>query len=147
MKTTEIKEPSADFYNFAIYKIDALENWTEEQKSEASIIVLLRNADRNELNLLAKIFQAVGKDLAKDAFVINQPEIITYKAINTAFNVKKLLVFGIEPKEIGLHLRINAYQATNFQGLELLFSHNLKTIAEDLAKKKQLWGQLQVMFK
>jgi len=89
----------------------------------------------------------VGKNLTEEVCVINTSVTIPYKELIKNFNFKKVLIFGIRPQEIGLHLNINIYQTLIFQKVQFLFSDNLEVIANDLPKKKKLWEQLKKMFK
>jgi hypothetical protein len=140
-------EPSAVFYDFKVYKVQEDSAWEEGLTRDRSIVVLLKGANSADLDLLSKIFQAVGKNLAEEVCVINTTITIPYKKLTELFELKKVLVFGFTPEEFGLHLNVNIYQTLVFQGVQFLFSDELETIASNLPKKKQLWGQLQAMFK
>lgn len=140
-------EPSAVFYDFEVYKVAEDSTWKEGIVKDKSIVVLLKKANSEDLDLLSKIFQAVGKNLAEEVCVINTTVTVPYKELTELFDLKKVLVFGISPKEFGLHLNIDIYKTLVFQQVQFLFSDALETIASNLPKKKQLWGQLQAMFK
>jgi hypothetical protein len=147
MEINNIIEPSDVFYDFEVYKVEENTAWKEGLARDRSIVVLLKEANSADLDLLSKIFQAVGKNLAEEVCVINTIITIPYKELTELFDLKKVLIFGFTPKDIGLHLNVAIYQSLVFQEVQLLFSHELETIANDLSKKKQLWGQLQAMFK
>lgn len=147
MEITNTIEPSAVFYDFDVYKVEEDKSWKEGLTQDRSIVVLLKNASSADLDLLNKIFQAVGKNLAEEVCVINTTITIPYKELTELFELKKVLVFGFTPKEFGLHLNVRIYQTLIFQEVQFLFSDKLEIIANNLAKKKQLWGQLQTMFK
>ena len=147
MKINNTIEPSAVFYDFEVYKVEESATWKKGLSQDRSIVVLLKDANSADLDLLSKIFQAVGKNLAEEVCVINTIITIPYKELTELFDLKKVLVFGFTPKEIGLHLNVAIYQSLIFQEVQFLFSDELETIANDLSKKKQLWGQLQAMFK
>lgn len=147
METNNRIEPSAVFYDFEVYQVQENATWQEELTQNRSIVVLLKEANLADLELLSKIFQAVGKNLEEEVCVINTAISISYKELIKKNDPTKVLAFGITPKEFGLHLNIATYQTLTFQGVQFLFSEGLETIASDLSKKKQLWGQLQVLFK
>lgn len=147
MKKNKNVEPSPVFYDFQVYKIEEDHSWKEKIDKEQSIIVVVKNASSTDLDLLNKIFQAVGKDMAAEVCVINISQSLTYKELTLLFDLKKVLVFGIFPKDFGLHINIDIYQTIVFQKVQFLFSDNLQIIANNLPKKKQLWTQLQTMFK
>ncbi|CAA6802001.1 MAG: Unknown protein [uncultured Aureispira sp.] len=147
MEITNKTEPSGAFYDFEVYKVTEDATWKEGLTKDRSIVVLLKNANSVDLDLLSKIFQAVGTNLAEEVCVINTKITIPYKELTELFELKKVLVFGFTPKEVGLHLNVTIYQTLLFQKVQFLFSDTLETIASNLSKKKQLWGQLQGMFK
>jgi len=140
-------EPSTAFYNFEVYKVTEDDTWKEGLTKDRSIVVLLKDANSVDLDLLSKIFQAVGKNIEEEVCVINTTITIPYKELTELFELKKVLVFGFTPKEVGLHLNVTIYQTLLFQKVQFLFSDTLEIIASNLSKKKQLWGQLQAMFK
>lgn len=147
MKKNKNIEPSSAFYNFQVYDIEENSTWKEGINSSLSIVVLLKNATTEDLNLLGKIFQAVGRNIEEEVCVINTLTTVSYKELATLFHLEKVLVFGIHPKEFGLHLNIDIYQTFIFQEVQFLFSDTLQVIASNLPKKKLLWAQLQAMFK
>lgn len=139
--------PSADFFDFEVYQLADSKESESLRKTEKPVVVFLKNAPAEDLALLSKIFQAVGKNMEQDACLVNSSPLPLYSSITANPQVKKVLFFGVNPLEIGLQLQVKAYELLPFQGKQLLFSHNLGVIAQDLDKKKQLWGQLQAMFK
>lgn len=146
MKHENNMNPTADFFDFEMYNVGNDQKIILEPDATKSIVVLLHQAKKEELELLGKIFQAVGKNILSDAYVINEKEVPSFKTIVQAVEFNKLLVFGLAPQQIGLHVSIGAYQLLHFQNKQILFSHGLTTIATDLNHKKQLWAQLQAMF-
>lgn len=138
--------PSADFFDFEVYQLPASKESETLSKTEKPVVVFLKNAPAEDLALLSKIFQAVGKNMEQDAYLVNGSDLPLYNNITANPHVQKVLFFGVNPLEVGLQLQAKAYELLPFQGKQLLFSHNLGVIAQDLEKKKQLWGRLQAMF-
>lgn len=147
MEKTNTIEPSAAFYDFEVYKVAEDNTWKDGLTEDRSIVVLLKDANSENLDLLSKIFQAVGKNIAEEVCIINTTITIPYKELTELFDLKKVLIFGFTPKEFGLHLNVGIYQTLTFQKVQFLFSDELEIIANNLPKKKQLWTQLQAMFK
>lgn len=141
------KNVNPGFYKFEIYPHSEQSKINIKGNSNKSIVVILKNASKEDINFLEKVFKAVGKNLETDVFVINDSNLILYKNLIDFVTFEKLLVFGAQPKEIGLHLNIIPYQLVPFQKRTLLFCHSLEVISEDSNKKKQLWEKLQIMFK
>ncbi|BDS10633.1 hypothetical protein [Aureispira anguillae] len=146
MEIKNRKDPTADFYNFEIYPLKTSNGWIEQLKDKRSIVVVLNRIIEEDLVLLAKIFQAIGKKMEEEVCLIDGSDGLNYKDLRAVLDLEELLVFGMTPNEMGLHLSISAYQIVEFQNARLLFSHDLNTIANDLSKKKQLWQQLQLLF-
>ena len=146
MKTNNEKYPSTDFFNFEVYPFPKSSDWQLKNPTNVKIAVLLQNASEDDLVLLAKIFKAVGKDSKEDVLCINDSNVVAYKDLIAQHDVEKILVFGMQPKTIGLHLKCSIYQIIRFQEREIIFAHSLAEIASDLNKKKQFWSQLQVLF-
>lgn len=140
--------PNKDFYNFKLYTNLPTKEWVDAVLgTEQTTVVVLQEATPANLVLLEKILGAVKQDLKKDCLVIQQKDAVAFKDVQQAIPVKRLLVFGWTPADLGLHLAIRPYQLVAFGGVELLFSHNLDAIAANVhQEKQQLWGQLQQLF-
>lgn len=57
-----------------------------------------------------------------------------------------ILVFGIEPKDLGLRIESAWYVPTDFYGTVFLFAHKLSELQPDTGKKGELWRALQQIF-
>jgi hypothetical protein len=137
--------PDGSFFDFDIYTgvNDAEMPLCEEIKS---IAVLVCNASESDLVFLSKILAAVKLDFDKDILLINSSSLPVFNQFRALPSIDKLLVFGILPADIGLHIMAKPYNLINFNNYSLLFVHALKDISEDVNKKKLLWQQLQVLF-
>lgn len=147
-----MKLPSKDFFDFDIYNIDkAAVPITELKQQNLSIIVLGEQIGEEELELLYKIMGAIDKQLDRDFVLLNireEEEVPDFKSLAQAIGERKtLLVFGVHPARMGLHIEAKPYQSILFQSHQLLFAHTLTDIAANVNYKKQLWGQLQQLFK
>lgn len=139
-------EPNLDFYNFEIYNLKEPNAKANKNRTNKPVVVLLQNLKKEEIIFLRKIFQAVGLDLDKEVSILEYPQYTSYKEIAAEFELQKLVIFGLEPREIGLNLNVKLHQLVEFQEAKILFSYTLDTIANTLAVKKQFWAQLQMMF-
>lgn len=145
-KTNDMDEPNLDFYNFEIYNLKEPNAKANKNRTNKPVVVLLQNLKKEEIIFLRKIFQAVGLDLDKEVSILEYPQYTSYKEIAAEFELQKLVIFGLEPREIGLNLNVKLHQLVEFQEAKILFSYTLDTIANTLAVKKQFWAQLQMMF-
>ena len=76
----------------------------------------------------------------KDATGLNWSDILRKS------NSKSIILFGIDPIEMGLHLKIAPYQLLNWNDLKILYADKLESILSDKNKKALLWRELQLMF-
>lgn len=115
-----------------------------------SIFVVLERADENPdtLALLHNILKAVDaayKIKTQKIVVGSQVSTLAYPLVQNK-HPKKILVFGIGLKNLGLHLDIPKYAPTTINEASLLSADNLGLIDTDKSLKIQLWKALQAMF-
>jgi hypothetical protein len=118
-------------------------------KSEKSTLVVIQTEDyQNEVvqKTLAGIAKALGFSLENDF------EIYLYEKNNpinlsaSMINFKSVLVFGVNPKFLGLQIDAKVYKIFSFESFKLLIAHPLGTIANDIKTKQILWKILQSMY-
>lgn len=141
------QEPSLHFFNFEVYHLPDFVSSDDIAYQGQSIGIFLHNATEDELTLLGKIFQALGRDINKDAWVVNSSKIVSYKDVAALESLEYLLIFGIPPKSMGLNIAMQLYQPLSFQNFTVLLAPRLAIIGADPNKKRQLWGPLQTMLK
>lgn len=115
----------------------------------ADILVIV-NHDIDDLNsnenvLMNKILEAVGLSIEK-VLIVSKPK-ISINLIWRYLKINKCLLFGIKPKNVGLHIDINNYLPTNFNDKILLLSASIEVLQKHPENKKLLWKELQNIFK
>ena len=97
---------------------------------------------------LTKIIAAVKYDLKRDTLLCVLPidEKLSMQTILKKHPAQKILIFGIEPKTIALHLQLPAYQVIEWNNLQLLQADSLSKINGQNKLKGALWNALQQMF-
>ncbi|MCB0704226.1 MAG: hypothetical protein KDC34_02910 [Saprospiraceae bacterium] len=60
--------------------------------------------------------------------------------------ISKVLVFGLAPEQLSLHIKWPNYQVLELSGLQLLFGQTLEEVAQKKEIKIKLWNALQQMF-
>lgn len=118
-----------------------------DNSAEVLVIVnhIISNIDSEENILLNKILEAVGLSIAK-TFVISKPN-LGLNLLWRYLTVNKCLIFGIDTKELGLHINMEPYQPTTFNNKIVLLSNGIEDLKKHPEKKKQLWKALQNMFR
>jgi len=105
----------------------------------------IANLNSNENVLMNKILEAVGLSLEK-VLIVSKPA-IDINLIWRYLKINKCLLFGIKPKNVGLHIDINNYLPTNFNDKILLLSDSIEALQKHSENKKLLWKALQNIFK
>lgn len=134
--------PHPDFFDFKLYQFE--DKQRQKSNTTASIAIVSQALSSENRAFLHKILSAVQLDLNQGIDLYEKQ--VLYKDLSQELSYKTCLVFGYQPKEIGLHIQAKAYKIVPFKGIKLLFSHDLQAISEDVQKKKMLWQQLQLLF-
>lgn len=121
----------------------------EFPKSEKSTLIVIQTEDyQNEIvqKTLVGIAKALGYSLEND-FEIYQYEKNNHVNLSAAMiNFKKVLIFGVNPKFLGLQMDAKIYKIFTFESFKLLIAHPLGTISNDIKTKQVLWKILQNMY-
>lgn len=116
---------------------------------DKGIFLSYHAADKSMEPFLAKILGAVKLDLQADVLTLEKTidNDFSFSALSKAQTIYKALFFGIDPKTVGLNVNFQKYQPFTVNGCLFLFADDLKSISENQALKKALWGALQTIFK
>ncbi len=97
---------------------------------------------------LEKVLTAAGLNLEQDIALaaITPGSAVSLFPFPEHKRPQVILVFGVEPQDLGLHLEQAMYVPTDFYGTVFLFAHKLSELQPDTGKKGQLWRALQQIF-
>ncbi len=139
-----------NFFNATIYSCkDISSQINSTGNNSKGILIICQNFNNSEISdFLKKILAAVNTDLESDCalYDINPDTQIAWSEIIRSKKQEKVIFFGIEPAQLGLHLKLVKYQLLDWNGMKLLFSDSLEQILADKNKKGFLWRELQLMF-
>jgi hypothetical protein len=139
-----------DFFNTAIYNsTDIVSNPIILGKNKKHILIVCNNFEKAEISdFLTKIMSAVNTDLQEDTSIINLKDSKTHSwsGIVKSTAPKKVIFFGIDAGNLGLHIKLLKYQHFSWNGINILASDSLEEIIADKNKKSMLWRELQLMF-
>ncbi len=112
-------------------------------------LVLVEQKDFEEHGvLLTKILRAVELDFNQDVSFISmeKDESLSLLSTSSAKDYDNLILFGIEPRQIGLRTnpRLSLLRLENHT---VIVSARLSTIATDAKAKRILWDHLKEVFK
>ncbi len=112
------------------------------------VLALAEPSPDENRDFLKKVLAAAQLDLERDTFY---SEIPLYEPVDIAAGLRiqpaeTVLVFGILPAQLGLHIDAPAFQPFSFYGVQWLFADALSVLAPDKNKKGQLWTALKSLF-
>ena len=112
-------------------------------------LIVLEAKDGSESEaFLAKIFEAVNIDLTNDVLLLSGTlqSKISFASLIANNQIKNVLSFGIDPKQLGIHFYLDKYQIVEHQQVHFLLADALAAIQQDRNLKSQLWSSLKNMF-
>ena len=112
------------------------------------ILAVAEPEQTDNTDFLKKVLAAAQLDLERDTLFAEIPaeEPMDMAACLRMKPAEKVLVFGIPPEQLGLHIQAPAFQPFAFYGTTWLFADALSVLAPDKTKKGLLWTALKSMF-
>ena len=112
------------------------------------ILFAAEEGSLDNIDFLKKVLAAAQLDLDGDTFFAEVPEAEPLD-MAAALRIKpatQVLVFGIPPRQLGLHVEAPLFQPFSFYNTTWLFADALSILAPDKTKKGLLWTALKTMF-
>lgn len=138
------------FPDMVLYKLDETVAKTVEftGNNERDTLIASNITDTESLSFLTKILSAVKFDLQNDVALVNltKQEGISYKDLKNCLKFDKLICFGIDMKDLGIHIKAPLYKKTDWNQIQILLAEDLQSIAESQQKKGLLWNALKEFF-
>ena len=99
-------------------------------------------------DFLAKVLAAVNLNLEKDTLfaAIPAPEPVNFSTDLKRKQPEYVIVFGLQPSQLGLTIETPLYRPVAFYGVTWLFADALSELEPDKNRKGQLWLALKQMF-
>lgn len=146
---------SSEFLDFQIFppvEPEILLQQSIGENNKGLLVVIFEEETRTELlPFLTKILGAVKYDLSQDAQVIKITDETAFSLMSLCHKskkeVKNVIFFGQNPKQVGLNLNVQKYQPLTINDQTFLFADDLGAVHDDVALKKMLWSCLQKIFK
>jgi len=113
-----------------------------------AVVVLTETGSPEYTDFLKKILLAAGLDLENDTLLaeLEAGGDLSFMPLLKSKQAESVLVFGLAPKQLGLHLDCPRYQPLRFYGLRFLFADKLSVLEPDQTLKRNLWQALQQMY-
>jgi len=117
-------------------------------KNQKNVLILVNDAQHEVSTeqgreLLRKLVKAIDLT-ANDFALLNYSGYkgTDFSTLSTYFSSKLVLMFGVNPAEIGLH-DLPQHEISVHNTIQLVYTTNLDELAADQQGKKVLWGSLQ----
>lgn len=138
------------FFKSPVYNIPDINSnngLSYEGNDSKNILIICKNLELQK-EFLSKIMKAVNIELSDDTALwdCKKSGIPHWAELSKMVNPKKIILFGLQPSELGLHLLIPVYQKMMWNNYEFLLADNLQAISEDKNKKQLLWNALKEIF-
>ena len=123
---------------------------TEGNYAQKVLILMLQEpAFADWRGFLEKLLGAVKINLANDTLLvfIQHHEQISIAPLLKSKQPEQVLVFGIRPEQMGLHISVEKYHPIFFSNTNLLFADSLSTLEPDKNLKMKMWTAMKTLFK
>lgn len=145
--------------NLVLSQVKDTVNFSEEKSrlnflgSNEKKIIFIGKDNQNkflgdaQMKFLNDLLNACGLTMADIAFLnFSEKNAFTYRDLTEQLNPKKVLIFGVTPKELDLPFTIPFFQVQNFYDQVYLISPALEEIQLNKELKKELWNGCQKIF-
>ena len=136
-----------------IYKIESDNTDTQKTiKKEGAcknqLLIIAKNADLTpeSRQTLSQILNAIKYNLEDSCMLaLAEDQSISINSYVHQHDIKRVISFGVSPKDIGLQINANAYNLIEMEELKLVFSHKISDLNADKQKKIKLWNTIQTL--
>lgn len=140
----------ASFLDFKIIDFSDIQMVLSKCQGNAAkgIFICSSDMDVEVESFLTKILSAVQLDLNGDVLLLKKTigNGFSFSSLKEHHPIQKVLVFGLAPSNLGIHINSQKYQPLVIGGTTFLFCDELTSIANNQNLKKSLWVALQGMF-
>lgn len=137
------------FIDSEVFIIPEAEHSRLEASEILEVLVLVRSKDYEaQKQLLDNILKAVALTPGENAalHLLDEKESVNVAEI-TPVNIKKVICFGLKPREISMNAGFHANHFYKTESFSILLTHSLTQLDGNTRFKKALWGALQEAFK
>ncbi len=113
------------------------------------LVVFLDDDSEGMSDYLSKILQSAKLELARDCLLLtikDGEKFPRFSTISKEFSIKKTLIMGISPKDMGLNIQTPQYQHLFFNNCTFIFTETLSKIYNSAESKKALWACIKEVF-
>ena len=151
--------PQSAFLDFSVVPLkepqEVLEKCSGSNQKKLLVVFDEKDESEERIEFLKKILAAAKFDIKEDILLLKITDKSTFSFIalrtkvaqtHPSGGIDNLLVFGFEPKQLGLNLEVQKYNPFHFYDCGFLFAEGLSVIENDKALKGALWGGMKELF-
>lgn len=126
----------------------------EGENAREILLLFKKDEDPAIKEFLLRMMRAANIELSKDTHFIGVEQGFepSFAKLCHTVSFQKLLIFGIKPPAIGLHIEYSLYQPIVFRDKTILISDCLRDLSEERARNGKersgaLWAAMKEIFK
>lgn len=113
----------------------------------SNLFVCVENDYNEEVQkMVVGMVKAINLEMDKDIKILQIPKGEETIIFSPSSKLKKIMIFGLDPKRLGLNIVIKPYKIYNFETTSVVLCHKLEAIRNDKTKKMTLWKLLQHLY-
>ncbi len=150
------------FLNFTLYQ-----NYSEPEKNlyesnQSDLLIVYKgikgdkkaefssfsdNEKTEHIEFLTNILKAIGKKIENVSRLnVTHSKECRLKDVENIARFKQIVIFGLEPKDLGLQIQVPKYELFQWGDCTYLFSDSFESLLANKDKKIKLWKNLQSLF-
>lgn len=146
----------SSFFNFLLFPAPDSETPDGQLSgSPAARVLIVMAAGKSDAEIildgfLKKILEALQPGLSREVLFlkVTKGKPYSFSRLSAQYSLHSALIFGITPKDLGLHFNLPLYQPVQAGGITFLLAHPLADIYEERQqggkeKAGQLWKAMQ----
>lgn len=139
---------TSDVYNVPLLELDhtALSG---VGKKKMMLIARQDDLEQGGMELLSNIMQAIKYTIAEDCYLAALPtgdDTYAIGGLMRSLSIKDVIIFGVNPKHLGMNIHARLYQVQKFENYTFLLSHKVTEMSGNRGFKLSLWQCLQALY-
>ena len=144
-----MKNSFLDYQIFPIVEIDEFSTTLIGENAKGVLIGYIEETLDEQRIYVEKIMAAAKLNLEKDCLILRgsaETAFLNFTQIRQGQTLKKAVLFGLKPSDIGLNITMPLYQPTLFGDCLFLFVDKPAVIETSKERRVALWTCLQHLF-
>jgi hypothetical protein len=148
-KIIVLKTSFLDYQIFPTPELSEFSAQIEGANAQETLVGFFDEQSIEREDYLKKIMGAAKLNLLEDCLILRgslDTQFPSFAQLQNAQPLKKAVLFGIKPTDLGLNLTIPMYQPIVFVNCTFLFVDKISVVESSKERRAALWACLQKMF-